>query len=268
MGSVEFFLMCEVVVMTFALTIVKMEEAMKKNGCPVCRIEHDAAIQSVDSFLWENVTDPVTRKPINDAYGFCPSHTQLLVAKEMMTSGPVLGVNMIYELLAKNVSHDIKRIERGRKPGRNIGSLLKKIGFGRNQHQNASGLEPKQQCPLCMLVDQSAKNTLSTLFEELNTQRGKIYETYQHSNGVCLKHLRIGLELYDQQFPAAGNFLIQETIRRLDTQRAQMLEYIRKNNWAYRDEEITPDERAAWLRTVAFFTGLPPEKFTHKIDEY
>jgi hypothetical protein len=83
-----------------------------------------------------------------------------------------------------------------------------------------------------------------------------------------LKHLRVGLVLYGQQFPAAGEFLIQETIRRLDTQRAQMLEYIRKHNWTYREEKITPDEYAAWLRALAFFTGLPPEKFTHKIDEF
>jgi hypothetical protein len=48
---VEAFINFEVVAMIFALSIVKKEEAMKKNGCPVCRIEHDAAIQSVDSFL-------------------------------------------------------------------------------------------------------------------------------------------------------------------------------------------------------------------------
>ncbi len=47
-----------------------------------------------------------------------------------------------------------------------------------------------------------------------------------------------------------------------------MLEYIRKHNWAYRDEQLTPDEHSAWLRTLTFFTGLPPEKFTHQLDEF
>jgi hypothetical protein len=50
-GSVEAFLICKMVVMTFALTIVEMEEAMKKSGCPVCRIEHDAALQTAVSFM-------------------------------------------------------------------------------------------------------------------------------------------------------------------------------------------------------------------------
>ena len=98
--------------MAYVLSIVKLEESMKKSGCPVYRMEHEAAIHSIDSFLWENINDPGTRKPINDAYDFCLEHTRMLVAIEMSGSGPVLGVNMIYELLAKNVSLDLQNIKR------------------------------------------------------------------------------------------------------------------------------------------------------------
>lgn len=45
--------------MAFALTAVRIEEAMKQKGCPVCRLGIEAAVHSVDSFLWENVNDPV-----------------------------------------------------------------------------------------------------------------------------------------------------------------------------------------------------------------
>jgi hypothetical protein len=254
--------------MAFALTIVKLEEAMKERGCPVCRLAYEAAIQSIDSFLWENVNDPAARKPINDAYGFCPAHTRMLVAKEMMSSGAMLGVNMIYELLAKNASQDLKRLERGEKARRNTQSLMEKLGFGTDRGQNTAALEPKGRCPVCDLMDQAAKNTLSTLFEELSTQQVTIYETYQLSSGVCLKHLKVGLECFGQQYPHSGDFLIRETIQRLESQQAQMLEYIRKHNWSYRDEQLTQDEHSAWLRTLTFFTGLPPEKFTHQMDEF
>jgi hypothetical protein len=54
----------------------------------------------------------------------------------------------------------------------------------------------------------------------------------------------------------------------MDSQRGEMLEYIRKQNWAYKEEELTQGERTAWLRTLGFFTGLPPEKFTHIIDKF
>jgi len=64
--------------MAFSLTIVKLENALEMKGCPICRLEQEAAEESIDAFLWENVNDPVVRKPINDAYGFCPLHTQML----------------------------------------------------------------------------------------------------------------------------------------------------------------------------------------------
>ncbi len=106
--------------MAFALTIVKLEDVLKKTGCPVCRVEHEAAAHSIDAFLWENANDPVVRRPINDAYGFCPEHTLVLVATELSNSGPVLGVNLIYEVLAKNVGQDLKRIPGKARPTKEV----------------------------------------------------------------------------------------------------------------------------------------------------
>ncbi len=254
--------------MAFALTIGKLEDVLEKTGCPVCRVEHDAAARSIDAFLWENANDPVVRRPINDAYGFCPEHTLMLVATEMSNSGPVLGVNLIYEVLAKNTGQDLKALSRKSKANRRGQSFLNKFGLGRQHNWNQPVLKPKGRCPVCELVEESAKNTLSTLFEELTKQQAKIMESDQHSHGLCLKHLKIGLECFEGKYPQASNFLIQDAIRRLETQQAQMLEYIRKHNWAYRDEQLSPEERSAWLRTLVFFTGYPPERFVHQIKEF
>ncbi len=95
--------------MAFALVLNKLDEALKKTGCSICRVEHEKAKHVIDTFLWENVTDPVVRKPINQAFGFCPKHTKMLAAVEMSTSGPVLGIHFIYELLAKNVEGRVKK---------------------------------------------------------------------------------------------------------------------------------------------------------------
>lgn len=254
--------------MSFALTIVKLEEALRKRGCPVCRLENTAAAHSIDTFLWENVNDAEIRKPINDAYGFCPSHTRLLVAKEMMSSGPLLGVNIIYALLAKNASHDLKNTQRGANARRNFSGLLEKLGFGKDRRPNSTLLEASGICPACILVEQSGRNTLSTLYEELNTQTGKIFETYQGSSGICMRHLKIGWELFGQQYPLVGAYLIEDAAQRLDTQRGHMLEFIRKQNYAYKDDPLTDEERGAWQRTLEFFTGLPADKFTHHIDKF
>jgi hypothetical protein len=71
-----------------------------------------------------------------------------------------------------------------------------------------------------------------------------------------------------EKFPAAARLLIQDTLARLTTQEAQMQEYLRKHDWEYRAEGLTPEEQSAWLHTLTFFTGLPEARFTHKIKEF
>jgi hypothetical protein len=247
--------------MAFALSIVKLEAALKKPGCPVCRMAHEAAEQSIDSFLWENTNDPRTRQPINDAYGFCPEHTRLLVAKERMTSGPVLGVNIIYGLLAKNVARELQALERavGDAP-----ALAARLPLRKRKPV----LEPKGRCPVCSLQEESAANVLGTLFELFDGAEGEFQATYREADGLCLAHLRQGLELYRGEHPRAAKTLIAETVARLQRQQTEMAEYVRKHNWEYRDEKMTPAEQTAWLHTLTFFTGLPESKFDHKVDEF
>lgn len=254
--------------MAFALSIVTLEEALGKPGCALCRLEHEAAIRLIDTLLWENTNDPASRKPINDAYGFCPEHTRLLVAIEISNSGPVLGVNMIYSLLAKIVSQDLKKTKSQLQSQARVSGALKKWAGRIFQRKNHPVLQPQQPCPVCEMVKQSGKNILSILFEVIEASDPKLTEAYQRSDGICLQHLRLGLEIYAYRHPQAADFLIKDTINRLDTQQAQMLEYIRKHNWAYREEKLTPQERMAWLRTLTFFTGLPAEKFNHRVDDF
>lgn len=254
--------------MAFALSIVTLEEALEKPGCAVCRLEHEAAIRLINTLLWENTNDPASRKPINDAYGLCPEHTRMLVAIEMSTSGPVLGVNMIYSLLAKIVSQDLKKIKNQPKFQRRFSEAWQKWGRRMFQRKTHAILQPQQQCPVCEMVAQSGKNILSILFEVIEASDQKLTEAYQRSDGICLQHLRLGLENYMHRHSKATDFLIKDTIYRLDTQQAQMLEYIRKHNWAYREEKITPQERIAWLRTLTFFTGYPADKFNYRLDEF
>ncbi|GAP06856.1 hypothetical protein ATHL_01720 [Anaerolinea thermolimosa] len=254
--------------MAFALSIVTLEEALEKPGCAICRLEHEAAIRWIDTLLWENTNDPATRKPINNAYGFCPEHTRMLVAIEISNSGPVLGVNIIYSLLAKIVSQDLKKVRSQPQAQTRFSKVLRKWGEKFFQRKISIILQPQQRCPVCEMVEQSGRNILSILFEVIEAKDQKLIEAYQRSNGICLQHLRIGLENYMVRYPKSADFLIQDTINRLDTQQRQMLEYIRKHNWAYRDEKLTPQERIAWLRTLTFFTGYPAEKFNHRIDEF
>lgn len=242
--------------MPFALTSIQLETALKLPGCPVCRLSQEAVQKSADGFLYENTMNPDWRKPIMAAHGFCPTHTKLLVAVEMSSSGPVLGINYIYEQLARQVADELETQNSGPQ------SWLRKLS--QVWHP---GKEPAPSCPLCVFQAQTEANLLDGLFEELAGGDLQFRNSYTHSNGLCYAHLIRGLRQYAKSYPSACRFLIGLTQTRLRGQSAEMREYIRKHDWHYRNESISNDELSAWKRTLTFFTGLPEEQFNHKVEK-
>jgi hypothetical protein len=131
-------------------------------------------------------------------------------------------------------------------------------------------LYPRGECPACSAGDNGALNSLHVLCEELQKAgRGSssdVREGYLASDGLCLPHLRTVIALHRGTFPNAIQLLIDDTVQRLENQSKDMKEYIRKNNWTYRDEKLTEEEDTAWRKTLAFFTGIPGESFIYKTD--
>lgn len=252
--------------MPFAIDVANLKEALRRSGCPICRLGHQVAANSIESFLWENVNEPDVRQPIIDAYGFCPQHTRLLVAAEMRNTGPVLGVNIIYEHLGRLVSRELKELPLPRQPSNGIEALLKRLSG--SETPSTALLQPKSDCPVCALVARSDLTLLETLLEMLARPDSGMADAYAASDGLCLKHLRLALEQLAARYPQPARWLSDESAARLERLSADMREFIRKNNWEYRDEKLTEAESLAWRRMLTFFTGLPGENFTFKIDEF
>src|SRR5512133_3525374 len=103
--------------MAFALAVNNLLEALKKPGCPTCRIFRQASERALESFLWENVNEPDVRQGILNSYGFCPTHTRVMVAREMFTSSLPVGTNIIYEHLGRVVANELKALRPGSAAG-------------------------------------------------------------------------------------------------------------------------------------------------------
>jgi len=240
--------------MAFALSVVKLEEAIVQPGCPICRLRADAAQKSARTFLFENTLDPGLRTQIMQSHGFCPEHTLLLAAVEMSTDGPTLGINSIYEQLARTTAAELRKLAPPRQ------SLLRKL------HHPAvpAGIH----CPLCEVGAQTERNMLEILFEEMESSVSNIFIGYAQSNGVCYTHLLLGIQLNAKRRPEAACLLLEDAALRLENQSIWMKEYSRKHDWHYRDEQLSAEENAAWLKALTFFSGLPAQRFTHKIEPF
>jgi len=251
--------------MAFALTLVHLEEALRKPGCPICRLGDEASRRSADSFLWENVNDPDSRKPLQEAYGFCPEHTRLMVATEMESSGTLPGINLIYESLARQVARELRQGGILQPRSNSLGSLIERLGLRRRAAHSAEALPA---CPLCRIVVEVQHNALIALLEDLTEHAPQAQALYHNADGLCLAHLRSALGHFQARFPEATRFLRQEHSQRLESLAATMREYIRKQNWAYRDEALSEEERIAWLRVLVFFTGYSPERLVRRIEPF
>jgi len=255
--------------MAFALAVNNLVDAMKKPGCPVCRIFRQASERALESFLWENVNEPDVRQGILDSYGFCPAHTRVMVAREMSTSSLPLGTNIIYEHLGRVVAGELKAL----RPGSAAGTVSKIRGEARGllvkaglTKKGGGPLHSRGECPACAAGNNGALNALHVLCEELPKQ-AEVQSVYLESDGLCLPHLREAIERHAGSFPKAIQLMIDDTVKRLEAQSKDMKEYIRKANWAYRDEKLTEAEDTAWRKTLTFFTGFGGELFIYKVDE-
>lgn len=249
--------------MAYTFSMIKLEEAMQKSGCPICRRGHDAAIRWIETFLWEYVNDNGVRKQFYHSCGLCTQHTRALVAVEMSTSGPVLGVNILYRGLAQKTSKELQAIK---KPEKNLSFFQEFLNEFRNPLPPLA--EPKLGCEACANAKTAEASALHTFFESLNVQDAQFIKAYTASSGICLNHLRKGLASFNKEFPYASNFLIEHTIQFLEEQQVLISAFLKKNDYAHLTEPLTPDEQLAWRKVLTFFTGLPDEKFNHHLEPF
>lgn len=252
--------------MSFAITVANLIETMKQPGCPVCALERKAARKAVDSFLWESMMEPKTRETAMDAFGFCQPHTRLLVAADLSHSGLPLATNILYEQLNGRTNRALQGVNAQPTSGATLRRLLRRVGIELPQRP-APVLTPTARCPICSSAEQSALNALNDLFEEVEKESADLMAAYNASDGLCLGHLRLGLTHLAGEHPRAAQRLVQISRERIDRQRALMQEFIRKKNWEYRDESLSDAESNAWRDALTFYTGLPGDSFTHKVDE-
>ncbi len=196
-------------------------EACNQPGCPLCRIEHDYVLRYISGIFYEQVNDFNLRDRLRDSLGFCREHAYFAVDE---LPGNALGIAIIYQDLIKFATHHL------------------------NDSRTASS--PKRRCPACEQRDLSMMRTLSELAKHIDDEA--MTSAFKKSDGLCLFHMRHALKHTRIPTKRALLLSIEESI--LNKLRADLAEFVRKNDYRFASETFGP-EKDAWRRAVGVVAG-------------
>ena len=202
--------------MTTTATYDLFLEACRLDGCPICRVEHDADLRYLDRLFYGLVNDYNTRVGLRTSLGFCTEHARMAVDE---IQGKALGVTIIYD--------DLLRV------------ALEQISSNGTIQKN------KTRCPACENRDEMTGRVLSELSKYITD--APILAAFRGSQGLCFGHLRQVLEHIRSSEKRNALLTIQCDI--MQVLRGELAEFIRKNDYRFAGEEFGP-EKDAWKRAV------------------
>jgi Family of unknown function (DUF6062) len=220
---------------------VRLLEACAGAGCPVCRCVTQDSRRHLDGLLYEQVTDPETRRRIRRSAGFCNWHTWMLLEIQGSRSGAAI----IYEDLLGRL---VERVRRDAEAPARRGSWL--TAYGRRAKRGRARL--RETCPACEEAAGAERRYLETLLA--GDGDAELQLAYARSQGLCGAHLLRAIEL------AAGRpgtaWLVARTIAKWARLRDDLARFVSKHD--YRNQEpFTATEAEACERAFEILSGAP-----------
>ncbi|WP_457742460.1 DUF6062 family protein [Thermococcus sp.] len=165
---------------------ISLREALKGNGCPICRLVEKFEDEEIETILYEHPNDPEVRRKFRESLGLCPHHAWKILHKALSNPllGP-LGVAVIYEDVLRHYLEDPEES----RPG---------------------------ECFLCQLVGEKEKTTVEAFAKRIED----LLEEYQRSSSVlCRRHYQMLLKVVEREKPELVTKLREiqrEKLRKLD----------------------------------------------------
>ena len=208
-----------------------------QEGCPICQYGRLAGRKYLDGVMYESVNDYGLRERLVKNMGFCAFHSQ-----EILTfPGAKLGAAIIEQAMLKEALRRMQGVSGGRSSLFSRGS----------KSSDTSTLPDRQSCPACLHEQQAEKRAIEELLSHWDDDWLRLLE---NSGGMCFNHLMQTLRLapkpIGKTLRTLHERLWQDIIGQLD-------EFIRKQDYRFRDEFISEEEGIASRRTIAILTGEP-----------
>ncbi len=218
----------------------ELRETMETWGCPLCHRAIHAEQQYLDSLNYERVQDLGTRTAIKASHGLCAYHSRVWQSLH----GSALGIALVYRDVLSDLQAALEISPQAQAPA---------WPWQKERHSRlADALAPHGTCPACEIRDDTARRFAEILLRDLREE--SVQHLLEQCGGLCLPHLRMALSL-----PGAArvqDVLIAVQKRAWQTIRAELDEFIRKNDYRFRHEPLGA-EGDSWQRILDVVVGLP-----------
>jgi len=208
-------------------------EACSESGCPICHISLELGRHYVDSILYEYVNDPDVRDEIRKSRGYCNEHAWWMLD----VRGAGLGIAILQRDVIETVLDLTETWPNGRNTRQSAEELLKR-------------LRPTAECPVCAHRREMEDIALNALLTHIGDP--DLATALAGSAGLCLPHFLRALERVDDA--EALKQLVALQRRTLTELRDDLAEFIRKNDYHFRDEGFGK-EGDSWRRAIGIVSG-------------
>jgi hypothetical protein len=195
-------------------------DACRLQGCPICLLLKKYADRFVEFMLYENVNDPDVRSELRKSYGFCSTHTGIL-----LRIGDGFGISIIVKDIIQFIENHLLS-----------GDL--------------SALEPSHECPVCLAQREHEEHYCSIVTDHLHDE--ELQRSIELSSGFCLPHLRM---LFDRVEGEKKDFLVASHIGKLTGVIQNLEKFIHVQDYRFHDEPLAEQEAQSWKRGVYFLAG-------------
>ncbi|MDP9476997.1 MAG: DUF6062 family protein [Actinomycetota bacterium] len=217
----------------------ELEEALRQQGCAVCRLVERAGSSYLEYLLYDLVNDPDVQKEFRASLGFCASHAQ-----GMLEKGDGLGVAILYRAAAKELLGRLSKIPDAPRSRASLAGLL-----GRSTKAEPIIPEPGEGCMVCDAERQAERRYLQVLLE--GAEDGSLDNLVKGSGSVCVRHLSRASAVAGGWLPSA---LIEATREAFGDLESDLGRYVRHSDYRFQDEPWGK-ERDSWKRVVARMLG-------------
>lgn len=211
-------------------------------GCAICRGESRTAWRYLDGLLWEGVMNPWIRAATKRSHGFCREHAMMAVSVAGKASGQ-LGMAILFEDLLHHVEDEARTDS-------DVGWRRRR----RRRRPQPDTLGVHQGCQACASAHATTTNYLTVLIRaEPSSEIGVAADAGVPT--LCLPHLRMGVRIASSQ--SERQRLLDLFSRGAEQLRGDLLEFIRKRDYRFSHEVVSPAEATAWVRSVFAMVGEP-----------